>query len=170
MAAQSPAIAEIALQLEAAAAQIHVLSTLPGAERFEYIKQAIEDVKAQVETVKNEVSAIDGKIDKMRSDFELHRTVTTKYNTKVEAWVHNERMRTANKRVTDTNAGLAALYDLRTNKPIHNFPLTANGFHQLDRSTCDRICCALDWAAPSLSLRDQQNFLIDQTGFGGTID
>ncbi|KAK1909858.1 hypothetical protein P3342_008030 [Pyrenophora teres f. teres] len=77
MAAQSPAIAEIALQLEAAAAQIHVLSTLPGAERFEYIKQAIEDVKAQVETVKNEVSAIDGKIDKMRSDFELHRTVTT---------------------------------------------------------------------------------------------
>jgi vacuolar-type H+-ATPase subunit I/STV1 len=71
-------IAEAALQLQTAAAELHALSVLPEAERDESMREAIEDIGERVEQVEDS-------LEQLRSDFCSFRDKTNKRMKSVEA-------------------------------------------------------------------------------------
>jgi hypothetical protein len=71
-------IAEAALQLQTAAAELHALSVLPEAERDESIHEAIEDIEEGVEHVEDSLK-------QLRSNFRSFRDKTNRRMKSVEA-------------------------------------------------------------------------------------
>lgn len=70
MASTTPDTTIIALQLEAAAAQIRALSSLPEAQRAGAVQQATNDLKTKVENMETMVKKLKSEVQSLRDTTE----------------------------------------------------------------------------------------------------
>jgi len=85
MATTAPSLADIALQLETATAQLRVLSAFPEAQQNGKVQEIVNEVKNSVEDVKTKMQAMEEQIKKHTSEMKSLRDTTNKRLLALEA-------------------------------------------------------------------------------------
>ncbi|KAI4908469.1 uncharacterized protein J4E92_010868 [Alternaria infectoria] len=130
---------DIALQLEAAAAQLRAIGTLPETQRDGPIKQAMKYMLGQVCDVCEKVRQLN------------HNYVAL--NKQVQA--HTYKL---------SEMRMGHMRDVKTNEPIADFPLRAKDFRNLDSFECERIANALGRVENLGEIGERQQTVIHLVG------
>ncbi|KAF1938412.1 hypothetical protein EJ02DRAFT_383824 [Clathrospora elynae] len=157
---QLSSISEVALHLEAATAQLRLLSTFPEAQREDEVKKAVDDIK-------NRVSVVEEKIEKLSSEIQLLRETMENRMKALEAAAYNDKMRLSNKYRKGPHAELRSLHHYKTNETIPSFPETATDIRSLDEEHVERIALALGWNISGATLCGKRELILAMTGFVG---